>query len=397
MRQLHAVAGLALLLVAVAVPAASQETRAESIAAAQAEKATRLRQDTPGWLERTVVAVRRAAVESPSGAYPVIDSVYGGGGVTAGLAYRQYTGNRTRLDVRGLYSVKHYRALEGVFLSPGHAGGWLDVEGAASWMDAPQVGFYGRGTRSTPDDRANFQLRQTLASARLILRPARLAVVGGGLGLEAFDLDQGKGRAPSIETRYTPVEAPGLGQSPTFVRATATAGLDWRPSSGYTRSGGLYELRYHRYAGTGAAAGFDRLDAEIVQHLPILRETWVLSGRARLQSTLGDDDPVPFFLLPSLGGGTTLRGYGNWRFRDRHAFLAQGEFRWIPNRLGLDMALFVDAGTVAATAGRLRREPFVRDVGLGFRLHTPKATPIRIELARGREGLHLVLASKAVF
>ena len=57
---------------------------------------------------------------------------------------------------------------------------------------------------------------------------------------------------------------------------------------------------------------------------------------------------VPYFLLPSLGSGSTLRGYSSWRFRDRHSLLMSGEFRWIPNRLGLDMAMFYDTGKVDA-------------------------------------------------
>ena len=68
--------------------------------------------------------------------------------------------------------------------------------------------------------------------------------------------------------------------------------------------------------------------------MPILRENWVISLHGLLQTTLDDDDTVPYFLLPSLGSGSTLRGYSSWRFRDRHSLLMSGEWRWIPNRLG---------------------------------------------------------------
>ncbi len=89
-----------------------------------------------------------------------------------------------------------------------------------------------------------------------------------------------------------------------------------------------------------------------MQHLPLLRETWVFSLHGLLQTTLDDGDTVPFFLLPSLGSGSTLRGYGSWRFRDRHSLLMSGEFRWIPNRMGLDMAIFYDTGKVRESVGR---------------------------------------------
>jgi hypothetical protein len=91
---------------------------------------------------------------------------------------------------------------------------------------------------------------------------------------------------------------------------------------------------------------FDSVDGEIVQHLPILREDWVISLRGLVQPTLDDDDIVPFFLLPSLGSGDTLRGYASWRFSDRHSLLMTGELHWIPNRAGMDVALFYDAAKV---------------------------------------------------
>ena len=58
-----------------------------------------------------------------------------------------------------------------------------------------------------------------------------------------------------------------------------------------------------------------------MQHIPILRETWVVSLRVRAESIVRESDVVPFFLMPGLGGGTTLRAYETGRFRDRHAML----------------------------------------------------------------------------
>jgi hypothetical protein len=173
--------------------------------------------------------------------------------------------------------------------------------------------------------------------------------------------------------------------------------VDWRPSPGYARHGGLYEIRYHNYADRDEIYSFDRIDGEIVQHLPILRENWVISLHGLVQTTLDDDDAVPYFLLPSLGSGSTLRAYPSWRYRDRHSLLLTGEFRWIPNRLGLDMALFYDMGKVVPRWDDLSLQHLKSNVGIGVRFHGPFATPLRIELAQGREGLHLVFAGSAAF
>ena len=102
-------------------------------------------------------------------------------------------------------------------------------------------------------------------------------------------------------------------------------------------------------------------------------------------------------LLSSLGGSDTLRGYGSWRFRDRHAALTTAEVRWIPNRNSVDVALFYDAGMVAPEFGDLSFRRFTSDVGVGVRFHGPRSTPMRIEVAKGREGVRIVFAGSAAF
>jgi hypothetical protein len=240
-------------------------------------------------------------------------------------------------------------------------------------------------------------MNQGYLAGGLRARPVDWTVFGGALAYEDFTLAEGRGMGPSIEQVHTAESAPGLGINPTFIHTTVSAGIDWRPAPGYARRGGLYEVGYHNYADRNDTYSFDRLDAEVVQHIPILRENWVLSLRGLLQTTLDDGDAVPYFLLPSLGSGSTLRGYSSWRFRDRHSLLMSAEWRWVPNRLGLDLALFYDAGKVAPRRDALDLEGLKSDVGIGIRLHGPLTTPLRIELARGSEGLHLVFAGNAAF
>ena len=153
--------------------------------------------------------------------------------------------------------------------------------------------------------------------------------------------------------------------------------------------------RYHHYA--GGVDDFDRVEGEVVQHLPLVRENWVLSLRGQTDSILGDDAVVPYYLLPSLGGGDTLRGYSSWRFRDRNAALTTAEFRWIPNRNMVDVAVFYDAGMVAPEFGDLALSRFKSDAGIGVRFHGPRNTPLRIEVAKSREGLHLIFSGSAAF
>ena len=57
-------------------------------------------------------------------------------------------------------------------------------------------------------------------------------------------------------------------------------------------------------------------------------------------------------MLPALGGGSSLRGFASWRFRDRHSLLLQAEWRVLVNSF-FDMAIFSDAGKVTAQPRRI--------------------------------------------
>lgn len=376
--------------------ASNSTTRAALIVAEQAEKAKHLRPYTPNRIERRVISFRQGLIERPSGLYPLIDSVYAGGGFTLGAGYRQFYGDRTYADVKGLYSIKSYKLVEVSTDSWGHAAGRLDLHARAGWRDATEVKFFGVGIES-PKEFSNFRLQQKYLGGNLTARLDGPIVFGAAMEYDDYSRERGNGSSPSIDHVHTAASAPGLSANPTYLHTTASAGIDWRQANGYSRRGGLYSIAYNNYSDRDDTYSFDRLDGDLVQHIPILRENWVISLRGRVQTTLNDDDIVPFFLLPSLGGSRTLRGYRSFRFRDRHSLLLSAEWRWIPNRLGLDMALFYDAGKVTPRWDDLSLRGMKSDTGIGMRFHGPLTTPVRIEIAKGSEGLRFVIASGAAF
>ncbi len=142
---------------------------------------------------------------------------------------------------------------------------------------------------------------------------------------------------------------------------------------------------------------FRRVDAEAQQLLPVLKEHWVLAFRGLVQTTDVDDDQlVPHYLLPSLGGGRLHRGYSDFRFRDRHMLLVSAEYRWLPSRI-LDMALFVDGGKVTRERRDLDFDGLKTAWGIGMRIHGPTFTPLRLDVARGKEGVRVHLTGGVAF
>ncbi len=392
--------------VLLAVPAAARpvspvttppSSRAELIARAQAEKARQLRSAETSAAERVIAKVEDLFIEPRNGFFPVGGSIHPGGGLALGGLYRRWYADDASWTITTLYSVRNYKLIEAGTISAGHAGGRLSLALNAGWRDATQVGYYGLGMATLLEDRADYRFMQTYAGGRAALQPVSWAVLGAGVSYEDYRLKSGQGRGPSTEDRYTAVTAPGLGSSPGFVHTDVTAAVDRRISPGYSRRGGYYGVTVHDYRDRKKALSFRRLDADTVQHVPILRETWVLSLRGRVQTTLGERDVVPYFLLPSLGGGTTLRGYPSWRFRDRHSLLGSVEWRWIPNRLALDLVFFYDAGKVTSNRADLNLRGLKGNVGVGARFHGPTSVPLRFDLARGGEGWYLVVAGGAAF
>jgi hypothetical protein len=328
----------------------------------------------------------------------VFGSIYPGGGFAPGGGYRHHLGYDSYLDASAMYSLSNYKQVQLSGSTPNHIHDRLDLSGSVSWLDAPRLPYYGLGNGSAPENLTSFRLNRSRMEGAATLHLVdwlRLRLDGG---IDDYTQKAGQGAAPTIATAFTSTTAPLLGEHLRYLRGEASAAVVWLQSPGYSRTGGLYRFAYEEFnplIGEGGTFGFAR--TELVQHVPILRETWVVSLRARTESIVRKSDVVPYFLMPWLGSGTTLRAYGTGRFRDRHTLLLSSELRWFPNRLGLDMALFVDAGKVAPQRSHLTLDGMKTDYGVGIRFHSPTTTALRLELARGQEGWRTVLTASAPF
>ena len=374
-------------------------TREAEIVRAKAEKARAAAPYKPSKAEEYLNRAEDLFLSGQLHWHPFFESAYSGGGFTLGAGYMRHVSAYNTLDVRGSLTFTGYKRIEAEYRAPRLFGrrGQLSILGG--WREATQVGFFGLGTAETSNDgRANYSFEQPYLAGRVDLWPTRkLLVVGAGAEYSQWKIGAGSGSAPSIDEVYTPATLPGLGANVTYLHTEGSVGLDSRASPLYARRGGAYSVALHDFADSDDRYGFQRVDYDAVQHLPLLRETWVLSLHARVETTYSKDgQEVPFFMLPALGGGSSLRGFSSWRFRDRHSLLLQAEWRVIVNRF-LDVAIFTDAGKVVARRGDLDLDGLKSDWGLGFRFHGPLATALRVELAKSNEGLAIVFSSKAAF
>jgi len=198
---------------------------------------------------------------------------------------------------------------------------------------------------------------------------------------------------------FSPSDAPGVLVQPDFYRYTATIDVNTRNPRGNPRRGGQYTLRYQRYDDTGRDLfSFDRVDIDLQQYVPLVRDRRVLALRARAIMTDPDSGAeVPFYFQPTLGGPDDLRGFRHFRFRDRNTLLFQAEYRW-EIFTAVDGALFYDIGKVAPRRQDFHLSEFERDFGIGFRFGTANGVFLRIEGAFGSAaGAHFILRFGHVF
>ena len=373
------------------------QTRAAQIEQEQAAKVVRPYQ--PGVAEKWL-DYAESTLTTGSGFHPFFENAYSGGGFTLGAGYLKYISPYNTVDVRGSITFSGYKRIETEFIAPELFGRPLRLSVLGGWRDATEVGFYGIGTSNTSqENRVNYSFEQPYASTLLTVRPGRrLLILAGGFEVSQWNSGPSDDNVhPSIDTVYTPDTLPGLGAQPVYLHTQGTIGIDSRLAPDYARRGGFYGVTFHDYTDPDSEFGFKRIEYEAIQHIPVLREAWVLSLRGRVETTsLKEDQQIPYFMMPALGSGSTLRAFPSWRFRDRNSLLLQAEWRVMVNRM-LDFALFYDTGKVTAEASDLSLNGLRNDFGVGVRFHGPRTTPLRVEIAYGDEGLNIVFGASSSF
>ena len=142
---------------------------------------------------------------------------------------------------------------------------------------------------------------------------------------------------------------------------------------------------------------FRRIDASMEQYLSFFNQKRVIALHARsvLSYPLAGN-AVPFYMQPTLGGVSDLRGYRNYRFYDNNIFSINSEYRWEIFTV-LDAAVFGDAGKVFHRDGDFNLKSLESDVGFGFRFKSREAVVLRIDTAFSHEGFGLWFAFDQVF
>lgn len=396
------VCGLALL----GAPVAGQQTRVETIEAERDKKAAKLEPDAPSKVEERLIYIKDAKVlerltAGVGGLRIKLGGLGTGGGFGLGPQYLRDDLARGTMfvDASAQASTRQWVRLEAAMGQPKTANGRLFWEARTLHHNYNSLPFYGQGPESEKIRRTNYRLENTVADGMVGVHINRFVRTGFSSGYMWNNVGPGQdNRYASSEVVFRPAQAAGIDKQTNFFRWGAFAQLDFRDSKAGPRQGGNYSVRYDSYNDRDQRLhGFQRVDLEGQQYLPVFNKRRVFVLRGRVVMTKHDDDQtVPFYLQSVLGGSQDLRGFRPYRFYDENMMVMNAEYRWEVFS-GMDMAIFADAGKVARRRSDLDFKNLESAVGFGMRFNARNATFIRIDVGFSHEGFQVWFKFNDVF
>ncbi|MEO8682892.1 MAG: BamA/TamA family outer membrane protein [Vicinamibacterales bacterium] len=367
------------------------ETRAALIEAERRAKADALTPEVVSTWERRMLALeaRNFPQSLFAGEYNGIRTLIGGmpsgSGFVGGVGYmRGATGDRLRFNASARISTENYRQLDAEALFPTtRSGRPFQVRIHSRYADYRALDLYGLGQDSSPDARGTYRFESRTVAVSASSRAGRLISVGAEGGLldgSVRSFDGGGDRFPNL---------PGASLQPTFVFGGGHVALTLRDHA-LRFAGVRLSLDATRWVDVDTDLfDFTRLIGELQAHLPLGARNRMLAFHVRTSYSTADSGArVPFYLMETIGGAKSIRGFDEYRFRDTRNVVANAEYRWeIWNYA--DVAIFGDVGRVFSDADDFTWSGFAAGYGIGLRSVLPGGGGFRIDLARGREGFRL--------
>ncbi|MFZ4544743.1 MAG: BamA/TamA family outer membrane protein [Saprospiraceae bacterium] len=251
--------------------------------------------------------------------------------------------------------------------------------------------YYGIGPDAPADDPVVVDGNYTLLRQRVLHQIKGNWFAGVQGDLQQIGQVKFGGERPSRPLPEGSGGSKNIGMGPSFV-------YDTRPNMLNTRAGWFSELSWLHYnKALGSDYTFDVFSVDFRRYHQLNTRSvlaWQVSGNA----VRGN---APFNMLNLMGNEMLMRGYYTGRFRDKHYYAAQAEYRWLPfpfsKRLG--GAAFLSAGAVSPTFAQLSSQQIKLTAGAGLRylIFPKKDIFLRLDAGFTREGVSFYIFTGEAF
>jgi hypothetical protein len=278
--------------------------------------------------------------------------------------------------------------------------GHLEFIVDGGYQNATSVWYFGEGPDSSKNNKTDFDREFTTthfsALSHFFDQKLTVGYIVGGLLVHVGPGDLSG--TPTTEKLFTAADTPGLAQQSNFVTGTTTVRLDFS-RVGFSNPEGLQlEANDSQFFDqSGLHANFHLLETQATYYLPLTNGLRTLVFRARNETAFAEDNQtVPFYLQPTLGGPDDLRGFDRYRFYGNGNSVATAEYRFSLSQT-LEMAVFGDGGNVYQRPGLIGFRDLRGDGGFGFRFKNKQASVMRVDVGFSQEGVHVWLVFEDIF
>ncbi|MFZ0298205.1 MAG: hypothetical protein WAM13_07635 [Candidatus Sulfotelmatobacter sp.] len=380
-------------------------SRAQTVADAEREKAKHLQPQEPPRGELKFDHIEKAIIKpliNQNGPALKFGGIPTGGGFSLGpqytrqdlladhLTWNTYIVGSTRKWYGGASSFDFHDLLNG----------HLQLSTDGGYMNAASVWYFGEGPDSSKSNKTDFDREFTTthfsALGHSFDQKLTAGYIVGGLLVHVGPGDLSS--TPTTQQLFTEANTPGLTQQSNFLTGTTTVQLDLTHPGFSNPEGLLLEADDSQFFDqSGNQANFHLLETQATYYLPVTNGMRTLVFRVRNETAFPENNQVvPFYLQPTLGGPDDLRGYDRYRFYADGNSVATGEYRWSITQT-LEMALFGEGGNVYQRPGLIGFRDLRGDGGFGFRIKNKQASVMRFDVGFSPEGVHVWFVFNDVF
>jgi hypothetical protein len=262
----------------------------------------------------------------------------------------------------------------------------------ARYRNFPREDFYGLGPGSLEGSLTEYRLEEVALHVVGGYQAARWLGIQARAGYLRTDVGEGNGdERPDVDDVFNDTTAPGLTHQPDFFHLDSGVYLGWESDPNLPSA--LLGLRYAWFEDRkGDRFDFNRFSVDARGYLPLGSRQRVFAVRFYTSSDNADEgSQVPFYLMKTLGGHDTLRGYRDFRFRDANLIYLSGEYRWEANA-AVELAVFYDTGKTVPDRAALSFDGLKHSFGAGIRAKNMRRILLRIDVGHSEDGTFLLFA-----
>jgi hypothetical protein len=317
-------------------------------------------------------------------------------GETVGLYYFGYPSDTEQYSATASYSTNVQRDIDLTYKNVAAGGGRYILAGRATWFQNPFQRLFGIGNRTSESDETTYTSREGLIDLTVGIHLNEDVALMWTEHFHDFQVDQGIVESLPQATMQFP-QLDGM-TGARIVGHKLTVRYDTRDKQLITTRGTYVNLSVElsQNLARSATNPWVRVTLDARHLIPHYQDRLVFVARFLTDTVNGKH--IPFYERPTLGGETTLRGFGHSRFIDNTALLINLEERICIRQqkilgylLDFEVAPFLDVGRVMSGFNVRDLKNFQVNPGVGLRVLAPPHVVGRFDIAYGRDGVNFFL------